>query len=113
MTLEFSHVIISVPLVSLTVAKDHLHIVAADTVHDADISEKLDAAQDLIIAKLGPAADATWTEMTVPRPVRHAILIGLDAFYERRGGDEANDSLRKALETIDLLLALYRDPALA
>lgn len=111
MPLEFSHVVIPVALVSLPAAKDHLHI--TDTDHDADISAKLEAAQDAIVAKLGPAADATWTETTVPRPVRHSILILLDAFYERRGGDETNDALRKALETIDLLLALYRDPSLA
>ena len=110
MTLEFSRVVIPVSLVSLTVAKDHLHV--TDALHDDDITQKLDAAQDLIVAKLGAAADATWTEATVPRAVRHSILLALDAFYERRGGDEANDALRKALQTIDLLLALYRDPAL-
>lgn len=113
MTLEFSRVVITVPLVSLDEAKRHLRIPITDTVHDADITVILDAAQDLIITKLGPAADPTWTETTAPRPVRHSIKLLLDGFYERRGGDEASDSLRKALETIDLLLALYRDPTVA
>ena len=111
MTLEFSRVVVAAALVSLTEAKAHLHL--TDTAHDADVQQKLDAAQDQVIAKLGPAADATWTALTVPRSVKHSILLLLDAFYERRGGDEGAIQLRKALETVDLLLALYRDPSLA
>ena len=111
MALEFSHVPISVPLVSLDEAKRHLHLTG--TAQDADVTQKLEAAQAQIIAKLGPAANETWTEATAPRPIRHAILILLDALFERRGGDEANDTLRKAFETIDLLLAPWRDPTLA
>jgi hypothetical protein len=110
MTLEFSRVT-TAPLVTLAEAKVHLHI--TDPVHDADVQQKLDAAQEQILAKLGAAADATWTATTAPRQVRHAVLILLDAFYERRGGDESGELLRKALEAVDLLLGLYRDPALA
>ena len=113
MPLDFSRVVITAPLVSMVTAKDHLRIAQDDTAHDADVSAKLDASQELVISKLGAAADAAWTEATAPRVVRHSILIALDALYERRGGDEANDQLRKALQTIDLLIALYRDPALA
>jgi hypothetical protein len=111
MTLDYSRITLVAPLVTLAEAKAHLRI--TDPAHDADITEKLDAAQEQILAKLGAAADPTWDATTAPRQVRHAILILLDAFYERRGGDEAADQLRKALETIDLLLALYRDPTLA
>ena len=111
MPLDFSRITISVPLVSLDTAKDHLRV--PDDDHDADISAKLEASQELIISKLGAAADPAWDETSAPRVVTHAILIALDALYERRGGDEANDALRKALQTIDLLLALYRDPSLA
>jgi len=111
MALDFSHVAIALPLVSLPDAKQHLRITG--TAQDAEVTAKLAAAQTQVLAKLGPAADATWTELTTPRDVRHAILILLDAFYERRGGDEANDTLRKALETIDFLLAPHRDPTLA
>lgn len=111
MALSFSHVAITVPLVSLPDAKQHLRITG--TASDAEVTAKLAAAQAQVIAKLGAAADATWTETTTPRDVRHAILILLDAFYERRGGDEANDTLRKALETVDLLVSLHRDPTLA
>ena len=111
MSLEYSRVTITAPLVSLTDAKVHLRITG--TAHDADVTAKLAAAQEQILAKLGAAADPDWTEATTPLTVRHSILLLLDAFFERRGGDEAADQLRKALETIDLLLALYRDPALA
>lgn len=111
MALDFSHILIDTLLVSLTTAKAHLQITDSD--HDADIAAKLEAAQDLVVAKLGAAADETWTEQTVPRPISHAILLALDALYERRGGDETNEELRKALQTVDLLIALYRDPALS
>jgi hypothetical protein len=111
MTLDFSRVVIPAPLVLLPVAKAHLHL--TDTAHDADVTQKLAAAQDQIVAKLGPAADATWTDTTVPRPVQSAILLLLDALYERRGGDEGSEQLRKALEAVDLLIALYHDPTLA
>lgn len=111
MPLEYSAITVPGLLVSLEEAKAHLHI--TDTAHDADITVILEAAQDQILAKLGVAADATWTDTTAPKPVRHAIKLLLDAFNERRGGDDVQDQLKKALETIDLLLALYRDPTLA
>ena len=111
MALEFSHVVVAAQLVSLAEAKVHLHI--TDTASDADVTQKLAAAQDQIIAKLGPAADATWTALTVPPKVRTTILLLLDALYERRGGDEGAIQLRKALEAVDLLLAPFRDPTLA
>ena len=111
MALEFSHVPIGVALVSLDDAKQHLRLTG--NAFDAEVLQKRDAAQAHIVAKLGPAANATWTEATVPRDIRNAILILLDAFWERRGGDEANDTLRKALSTIDFMLGPHRDPTLA
>lgn len=111
MTLEYSRITITTPLVTLDEAKVHLKITG--TADDADVTQKLAEAQEQILAKLGTAADPTWTETTAPLQVRNCIKLLLDAFYERRGGDEAADTLRKALDAIDLLLALYRDPALA
>jgi hypothetical protein len=111
MALDFSHVVVAAQLVSLAEAKVHLRI--TDTASDADVTQKLAAAQDQIIAKLGPAADATWTALTVPPKVKSPILLLLDALYENRGGDEGAANLRHALEAVDLLLAPYRDPALA
>ena len=111
MALDFSRVTIAVPLISLQAAKDHLHL--TDTSHDADVTEKRDAAQEYVLGKLFTAADATWTEATVPRAIRSAILLMLDALYERRGGDEGNEELRKAQRAIEDLIALYRDPTVA
>ena len=113
MTLWYSRVELAAPLVTLAEAKVHLRIVDTDTTHDADITPKLAAAEEQILAKLGHAADPSWAAATAPRAVRHAVLILLDAFYERRGGDEGSEELRKALETVDLLLAHYRDPTIA
>lgn len=113
MTLEFSRITLAAALVTLDEAKTFLRIPLADTAHDADVSVILAAAEEQILAKLGAAADPAWDATTAPRGVRHAELILLDAFYERRGGDESAEPLRKALQTVDLLLALYRDPSLA
>jgi len=111
MPLDFSRVVITAPLLSLTAAKQQLRI--TDTTHDAEIAELVDAAQEFVIARLKEAADATWTEVTVPRVVRHAIKLMLDAFNERRGGDESAKQLEKTIETVDVLLGTYRDPTLA
>jgi hypothetical protein len=110
-TLIYSRVTPAAPLVTLPEAKVHLRI--TDTASDADISQKLAAAEEFVFAKLGDAADPAWTGATAPKGVRNAILIALDAFYERRGGDETAEDLRKALEAIHHLLGLYRDPSVA
>jgi hypothetical protein len=110
--LEFpSRVVITVPLLSLTAAKQQLRI--TDTTHDTEITALVEAAQEYVITGLKAAADPTWTEVTVPRVVQHAIKLMLDAFNERRGGAEATDELRKTMETVDFLLGLYKDPTLA
>jgi ABC-type siderophore export system fused ATPase/permease subunit len=109
--LEFSHVAITVPLVSLTVAKQHLRI--TDTAHDADIQQKLDAAQAEIVARLSAAVDPAWTVSTVPKPVQHAILILTSALYEVRGGEDPAENMRKTWDAIEQLLAVHRDPTLA
>jgi hypothetical protein len=113
MTLSYSRVSPASPLVTLAEAKTHLRIVATDTASDADISAKLAAAEERVFATLGAAADPAWDATTAPRLVRHAVLILLDAFMERRGGDEGGEELRKALEVVDRLLGLYRDVSVA
>ena len=109
MTLEFSRV---TPAAALDVdqAKVHLHITG--TAHDADIEQKLDTAQDQVIALLGPAVDPLWDETTVPKPVKHSILILTSAFYEVRGGDDPTENLDKSLAVIHQLLGVYRDPVI-
>jgi len=111
MTLSYSRVTPAEPLVTLAEAKVHLRIV--DSASDADISQKLAAAEERVFATLGAAADPAWEAATAPKLVRHAILILLDAFMERRGGDEGGEDLRKAFEVVDRLLALYRDVSVA
>lgn len=113
MTLSYSRVAPASPLVTLAEAKVHLRIPSTDTASDADVSQKLAAAEEQIFAKLGAAADPAWTAATAPKMVRHATLILLDAFNERRGGDEGAEELRKALEAVDRLLSLYRDVSVA
>jgi len=107
----FSHVQILVPLVSLASAKEHLKI--TDTTHDAEVNQKLEAAQQYIVARLSYAADPNWTENTVPRQVQSAILMLTAALYEVRGGEDDRENFRKTFEAITVLLALNRDPALA
>lgn len=111
MTLDYSRVVITVPLLSLPAAKQQLRI--TDTTHDTEITALVEAAQEFVIGRLLEAADPTWTDTTVPRVVQHAIKLMLDAFNERRGGAEAADELRKAIETVELLLGLYKEPTLA
>lgn len=106
MALDFSHVPITVPLVSLMTAKAHLKV--TDTYHDADITQKTAAAQDAVIRWLGPAVDATWTESTLPKMHTHAILLLLEGLYEH---DE--DKIKAAWEVIGTLLGTSRDPTLA
>jgi hypothetical protein len=113
MTLTFSRVTPAGPLLTLAEAKVQLRIPATDTASDADITAKMGEAQELILARLGSAGDATWTGATVPLGVRSMIKLMLDCLYERRGGDETAEQIRKNLEAIDQLMGLYRDPTLA
>jgi hypothetical protein len=111
MTLWYSRVQPSGPLLTLVEAKAHLKI--TDTASDADITAKLAEAEEYVFSKLGDAADPSWDATSAPRMVRNAIKLALDAFYERRGGDESAEQLRKALEVIDRALASYRDVSVA
>lgn len=96
-------------LVTLAEAKTHLRI--PDAAHDADVQQKLDGAEALIIRYLKAQADPTWTPATVPPPVRSAILLLLTRLYEQRGDDETNDKI--LWDAIGRHLSLYRDPAIA
>jgi hypothetical protein len=105
-TLEFSRVTLP-PLWTLDQAKLHLRI--TDTAHDADIAQKLAAAQEAILAYLASAADPTWDATTAPLAVTHAIHLLTAAFYEDRGDGAIPDPWPK----IYALLAAYRDPTVA
>ena len=108
MPLEFSRIVITTPLVSLELAKQHLRYTGTD--HDADVQQKLTAAQDRIVAYLAGAADPAWDDTTVPTPVAEAILELLAYFDRWRGDDQTTAETWAAIEK---LLSMYRDPTLA
>jgi hypothetical protein len=111
MTLTFSRVTLAGPLWTVAEVKQ-LQLRITDAAHDADVQEKLDAAEEYVLAYLGPAADATWTPTTAPRVVKNAILMMTMYLYEHRGDDTApNDA--DIFRKLQNLLALYRDPAMA
>lgn len=99
-------------LITLTQAKQHLRIdTAAGQPDDPDLQLKIDQAEAIIRAYLKTRNDPAWTPATVPPAITAAILLLLTRLYEQRGDDEDNDE--KLWGSIDHLLSLYRDPALA
>jgi hypothetical protein len=113
MPLDYSRVTLAGPLWTVVEAKA-LQLRLRDADHDADVQEKLDTAQEVILGYLGAAADATWTPTTAPKGVKHAVLLLTAHLYAYRG----DDGLDKATDAeiiwrqIQQLLAMYRDPTL-
>jgi Phage gp6-like head-tail connector protein len=114
MTQEFSRVTLP-PLWTLAQAKVHLHI--TDSAHDADVQQKLDTAQEVILSYLAAAADPTWDATTAPKGVKNAIFLLLGHYYEHRGDDmlqagagAVDDQLWSAIYR---MLGGYRDPVMA
>jgi len=107
MPLEFSRVTLP-PLWTLAEAKTHLRV--TDSAHDADIQQKLDAAQEDIVAYCTNAVEPTWTATTTPKAIKHAILLLLTHLYEDRDEDLSRDD--DVWMAIARLLAMYRDPTL-
>jgi hypothetical protein len=105
-TLAFSRVTLP-PLWTVEQAKVHLHLTG--TAYDADVQQKLDAAQEAVLSYLAAGGDASWTAVTAPLPVKHAVLLLLSAFYEDRGDGTPPDPWPQ----IYALLAAYRDPTIA
>jgi Phage gp6-like head-tail connector protein len=115
MPLTFSTVTVAGPLVSLDEMKQHLRI--TDTASDADVTAIRDAAQEAILAYLTTAGDATWTELTAPKRVVHAIKLLATNYYEHRGDDMSPSMSGAQPDTevwaaITRLLAICRDPTL-
>ena len=103
MTLEFSHVTLP-PLWTVDQAKAHLRLTG--TTEDADVQQKLDTAQQAILAYLNVGVDPTWTAATAPTPVTHAILLLTDYYYADRGDGD----VKSPWPGIYDLLHAYRDP---
>jgi len=113
MSLEFSRVTLAAPLWTVDELKA-VQLRITDAAQDADIQEKLDAAEEMILAYLGPAADATWTPTTAPRVVRHAVAMLAVHLYEHRGDDLGPSHPADAIIWRELarLLTFYRDPGM-
>jgi hypothetical protein len=101
--IEFSRVTLP-PLWTVDEAKVHLHL--TDAVYDADVQQKLAAAQEAVLSYLHVGVDPTWDATTAPKAVTHAILLLTAAFYSDRGDGDGPDPWPK----IYALLAAYRDP---
>jgi Phage gp6-like head-tail connector protein len=115
MTLTFSRVTLAGPLWTTAEVKA-IQLRITDAAHDSDVDEKLATAQEAVLAYLGPAADATWTPVTAPVAVKHAILLLTVHYYEHRGDDlgpNARSDEAVIWKELRNLLAFYRDPALA
>jgi hypothetical protein len=102
-------------LVTLDQAKAQIRVTSTD--EDGDIEMKLADAEAIVLDYLKDRADDTWTDETVPGPVRAAILRQFAALYQFRGDhpdDQGvtadNDGLAAGVKG---LLMRMRDPAVA
>lgn len=113
MTLEYSRVTLAGPLWTVDDVKA-IQLRITDAAQDADVQEKLDSAEEYILAYLGPAADETWTPATAPKAVKHAILMLTVHLYENRGDTLGINNLQDGIIWRELarLLSFYRDPGL-
>lgn len=98
------------PLVTLDEAKRHLYQ-DWTTDNDSAITEKLAQASAVIRNYLKARNDATWTEATVPLPIKSAVLVLLAHQWEDRGDDSSRDE--DVWNAISRLVVRYRDPAFA
>lgn len=114
MTLTFSRVTLAGPLWTVAEVKA-IQLRITDAAADSDVAEKLATAEEAVLAYLGPAGDPTWTPVTAPVAVKHAILLLTVHYYEHRGDDLGNSRPDEAIIWKELrnLLSHYRDPALA
>jgi len=106
----FSGVTLAGPLWTVADLKA-LQLRITDTAHDADVAQKIDAAQDYVLGYLGPAGDPTWTPTTAPARVRHAVAMLATYLYEHRGDDPANVD-GNVWAVLRELLGQRRDPAI-
>lgn len=100
-------------LVTLATAKAHLRI--EDTLHDADVTQKLTSASGTIRDYLKGQNDPTWDDGTAPPWIQAAVLLLLAHQYEHRGDEfgTAGDNDDRVWAAIANLARRSRDPALA
>jgi hypothetical protein len=107
----FSRVTLAGPLWTVAELKA-IQLRITDAAHDDDVEQKIDAAQEYVLAYLGPAGDPTWTPTTAPKMVKHAIAMLTVYLYEHRG-DDTPVSDGNIWATLAHLLGSYRDIAIA
>jgi len=112
-TLSFSRVTLAGPLLTMEEARRHLRITG--TAYDADIQDKLDAAQEGVLAIVGTGGDETWTPATAPKEIVNAIRLLLAHYYTNRGDDLAASNRADAViwKELDNVLSKYRDVGIA
>lgn len=112
-------------LVTLQQLKGHLKLpdLGSPDPREEDLEIKLDAAEEIVLGHIArtddedwTAAIAAWTEETVPRRIKVAILMQAADLYRFRGDDAPADQ-RKAEEgflapDVRRLLVPFRDPTL-
>src|SRR5262245_3336023 len=81
---------VNAPLVTLDEAKRHLYQ-EWTTDNDVDITAKLQQASAIIRDYLKTRNDESWTDTTVPLPVKAAVLVMLAHLWEDRGDDSSRD----------------------
>jgi hypothetical protein len=97
-------------LLTLEQAKEQLRI--TDSLHDADVQAKLDAAEAIILEYIGP--HVTWTE--TPKSVETAILRYLSHLYEDRTGRASDGDTPASADVWDdirQILGRVRTPVFA
>ncbi|WP_431856608.1 head-tail connector protein [Azospirillum sp.] len=95
-------------IVTLDEAKAHLRVDGADD--DADITLKLEAAQDAAVQYLNrpvPWADAAGIEVPVPASVKAAVLLLLGDLYAIREASIVG-TIHTVNPTVERLLSPYR-----
>lgn len=101
-----------VALVTVEQAKSDRRIDGSDS--DELVALKLSDAQGIVLDYLKSRADETWTETTVPGPVRSSILLVFGTLWEFREGSGKDAELQDPISpAVVSLLRRLRDPALA
>jgi len=98
------------PLLSLDAAKRHLLIPSTETRSDANVTEVVAEASDVIARYLKAKADPTWDETTTPPRIQAAVKLMLGYLWTARDDQDEADRTWKAITS---LLERDRDPACA
>ena len=107
-------------LITLAQAKAQLRVTYTD--EDTVITEYLEQASQLVLDFIKATYDeddvATrppdWTLATVPRPIQAAVLMVTAHLWRFRGDEAAGTATDGPIqERVQMMLSMYRDPALA